>query len=650
MVLPPSKSSRLSALKNARHSASKAKQTGIADFLKKGPPIVPAQHQHHRASRPSTSQPLKQPPLSAQQPPQRQRQKSPILSETQNTSTSVQSNKILNGVVACLDVRTEDGDDVSQNFERALQSMGAKTRRTFSEWVTSDTEESHEQECIHHQPAVDFEMQARREKTARERLHNRTTTGACHCRKEETKVNGARQSESTRIKRSGGINDGSVHDDAKVETRRQTIATSNWIARDFKKPSVGESLTRKRQIQEAEAYDEEIGQEILPPRLSLPISVESIANRHIAKKQKTPITIPVHAPSLQMKEQIKARFSIGQAPTSNPVTKPSSTNNSSTISSGSSTADTKLDDTLRLIDPSKLSISTPTQVSSTPIKRKRRLTGSLTRPSLSGGSITTSQPPKPETSAQPQTIVLTSVTPSTRKRYEDIIKKLGHYQLATEVTETTSHVLAGAQRRTKSVTLGFLRGAWILSPEWLIQCEIKGEYIPENSFELLDWYPRAKAARQRERLIPSTTRIKVHSSSSGVDFIKELVKLAGGTVVENDQEADIIICDKTEMLNDKRMVTDHWLFESIEHWKCAVGAAAVYVNRRNSQSSETENMSPIALARRRSSTVQFDPEWSSRKQPEILWRRDNGVSFSHNSKPKYPTGQKDLQQSSSASK
>lgn len=28
--------------------------------------------------------------------------------------------------------RTEDGDDVSQNFERALQSMGAKTRRTFS--------------------------------------------------------------------------------------------------------------------------------------------------------------------------------------------------------------------------------------------------------------------------------------------------------------------------------------------------------------------------------------------------------------------------------------------------------------------------------------------------------------------------------------
>lgn len=135
------------------------------------------------------------------------------------------------------------------------------------------------------------------------------------------------------------------------------------------------------------------------------------------------------------------------------------------------------------------------------------------------------------------------------------------------VTENTSHVLVGAQRRTKSVTLGFLRGAWILNPEWLIQSEVKGEYLVEDNFELLDWYPRAKAARGRERLLPPSTRIKIQSSSSGLDFIKDLVKLAGGTIVESNEEADIIICDKTKTLHDKKMVTDHWLFESIEHWK-----------------------------------------------------------------------------------
>ncbi|CAO3613049.1 unnamed protein product [Mucor hiemalis] len=89
----------------------------------------------------------------------------------------------------------------------------------------------------------------------------------------------------------------------------------------------------------------------------------------------------------------------------------------------------------------------------------------------------------------------------------------------------------------------------------------------------------------------------------------------------------------------------------------AVGAAgaAVYVNnRRNSMNTDTEVMTPFALARRRSSTVTVDHDWSRRKQAEHMWRRDNGVSFSHNSEPKYPTGQNNssnkLQQTSSFSK
>lgn len=68
------------------------------------------------------------------------------------------------------------------------------------------------------------------------------------------------------------------------------------------------------------------------------------------------------------------------------------------------------------------------------------------------------------------------------------------------------------------------------------------------------------------------------------------------------------------------------------------GAAAVYV-RRSSMSNDTEDTSPIALARRRSSTVIVDHDWPSRNQPEYMWLRNNGASFSHNSKPKFPTSQ-----------
>jgi hypothetical protein len=155
--------------------------------------------------------------------------------------------------------------------------------------------------------------------------------------------------------------------------------------------------------------------------------VESIASRHVSKKQKTPNIISVHAPSMQMKEQIKARFSIGQAPSNKPVTKTDSNNNNG----NTTTTSDKIDDTLRHIDPLRSTMSSPTQINSTPIKRKRRLTGSLNRPSISS-TIETLQSPKLEINNKPHTIVLTSVTPSHRKKYEEIIKKLGKFQIATE--------------------------------------------------------------------------------------------------------------------------------------------------------------------------------------------------------------------------
>ncbi|KAI9481085.1 MAG: hypothetical protein EXX96DRAFT_565332 [Benjaminiella poitrasii] len=81
----------------------------------------------------------------------------------------------------------------------------------------------------------------------------------------------------------------------------------------------------------------------------------------------------------------------------------------------------------------------------------------------------------------------------------------------------------------------------------------------------------------------------------------------------------------------------------------AVGAAAVYATnsrRRNSQTSSDDPSTPFTLARRRSSTVQPDHEWVARKQPEYVWRRDNGVSFSHNSAPKFPLSQQQQRRAS----
>lgn len=96
----------------------------------------------------------------------------------------------------------------------------------------------------------------------------------------------------------------------------------------------------------------------------------------------------------------------------------------------------------------------------------------------------------------------------------------------------------------------------------------KNQAVSEKEYELLEWYPRAPLARQKIPLLPSTTLIKVTSSSSGVEFIEELIKLAGGHLARTYDQANIIIGDEPIKGKDKVVVSDKWLFDSIEQWKC----------------------------------------------------------------------------------
>lgn len=143
--------------------------------------------------------------------------------------------------------------------------------------------------------------------------------------------------------------------------------------KEQKKPMT-ESESRKRDIEEAEEDD------IEDVEFKLPFPVKSIASRQDKTIQNL---IPINAPDTKVQEQIKARFSIGAQPQSEP-----SVNTSS---------------------------STPI------IKKKRRLT---TIP-----SVFSSKPITPSSS----TIVLTCMPTAKRIQCEEAIKKLkGKYQLGTE--------------------------------------------------------------------------------------------------------------------------------------------------------------------------------------------------------------------------
>lgn len=96
----------------------------------------------------------------------------------------------------------------------------------------------------------------------------------------------------------------------------------------------------------------------------------------------------------------------------------------------------------------------------------------------------------------------------------------------------------------------------------------KNQAVSEKDYELVEWYPRAPLARQKIPLLPSTTLIKVTSSIHGVEFIEELIILAGGHTTKTDDQANIVISDEPIKGKDKIVISDKWLFDSIEQWKC----------------------------------------------------------------------------------
>ncbi|KAI8974114.1 hypothetical protein BDB01DRAFT_854078 [Pilobolus umbonatus] len=417
--------------------------------------------------------------------------------------------KILDGVIACLDVRTEDGDDVSQNFERALQSMGAKTRRSFSDAITHLVFKNGSAATLKKAIAKDIFIvnllwvsRCKREgKRCPETdfLIERPQGLLLSANKRRKSMEpGKVKALETVLQPSSSTSSSSSSEN---EARRKTIG-STWTAKD---------LYPKKQIAQRAVEAEERS-----PRLSLPISVESIANRHIKPMKENKI-IPVHAPTAHMREQIKARFSIGQ----------------------------KDDEIIG-------SRATP------PIKRKRRLTGTMKSSDANHG-----------------TIVFANIHQSMFKKYIHIIHKLDKFRWAPMVDETTTHVIVGSTKRAKAIAMGLVRGCWIMDYRTtythsiltrLIESESRGCYVDESEYQLKKWFPCLEVYRKGPFL--NNKKIKIESTKSyEIHEMEELVRLAGGCSVNTIEEAEIVLSDKP-IETQKQVVSEDWLFNCIEQWQC----------------------------------------------------------------------------------
>ncbi|XP_078688259.1 microcephalin-like isoform X2 [Branchiostoma floridae x Branchiostoma belcheri] len=172
-------------------------------------------------------------------------------------------------------------------------------------------------------------------------------------------------------------------------------------------------------------------------------------------------------------------------------------------------------------------------------------------------------------------LVMTSMHTKDQELVMSVIKQLGGFYLERDVTERTTHVVSGNNRRTLNVLSAISRGCWLVSLEWVLKsCEV-GRYVEEEPYELHEAFPAAQEARLERQAAEGHYKQDLFSDC-GLIYISEhtspphsslvrLVELCGGRICTSIRRARIVV-GNPQRRTDALVVTELWVLDSItEH-------------------------------------------------------------------------------------
>ncbi|CAO3646781.1 unnamed protein product [Cunninghamella blakesleeana] len=598
---------------------------------------------------------------------QSHRASSPATLINKTTELPADASTCLEGVIACLDIRTEDGDDVSQNFEKALHSMGAKTRKTFCDNVThlifkngssNNIKKALSKKCkiVNLLWITNCKCQGKRLPEEKYLIDQPESLALSGSKKRKSMEPGkvkalALDNDHLPEKRSRIPNDSRLSRTTRGSNNRKN--NNNRISYWETSAIIPKEVTIQHAPSRPEIpieFTEDIdltldGSELEKPKVDeYKIAPSSSSLRRLSLRDKSPQKAPP-PPSQrpQVSDKIKAGFYIDMPKSiSSPslksissdidmITLASASNNNydndNDINNNEIDADNDIDiyrntnhnnkknnnaifnnnnnnDNNNITDiplslsphlkntnifaSSVTSSYQPLSSSTTTLRRRRRSLVNKSNkpfvltsrprlsihsnhhlPSESAPSLHTDHQmdhQNEELSNKHYNIVLTSMTEKEKRKYTDILNRLGNYTLGERVDENTTHIIVGCPRRTKSVILGFIYATWLVTADWLIDSDKKNKYLDELRYECIVFFPRARAARLREPLFPSNVNVYVESTALDEDLANLLITKAGANVVADINEANIVI-NNSYVHPDVITVRENWLLDSIEHWR-----------------------------------------------------------------------------------
>uniref|UniRef100_W5NJN4 Microcephalin 1 n=1 Tax=Lepisosteus oculatus TaxID=7918 RepID=W5NJN4_LEPOC len=177
-----------------------------------------------------------------------------------------------------------------------------------------------------------------------------------------------------------------------------------------------------------------------------------------------------------------------------------------------------------------------------------------------------------------RTLVMTSMPSDKQNVVIQVVNKLGGFSFTDTVCESTTHVVTGHPRRTLNVLLGIARGCWILSFEWILWCLERGQWIPEEPYELSDQFPAAPICRLQQHLSAGEHQQDLFArqpvmfisplSQPPCGRLAELILLCGGKVCRTVRQAGICIGHhKGKTAPGTHCLSEQWVLDCITHLK-----------------------------------------------------------------------------------
>ncbi|XP_061181623.1 microcephalin-like [Saccostrea echinata] len=176
-----------------------------------------------------------------------------------------------------------------------------------------------------------------------------------------------------------------------------------------------------------------------------------------------------------------------------------------------------------------------------------------------------------KTSPQRPSLVMTSLHSHEQDIVISVVKRLKGFTITDHVNDFTTHVVCGGPRRTLNILHAITRGCWVLKKEWVMESLDAQRWLPEEGYEVTDWFPSAQETRF-SRQTSKENAPQLLFGSMGVFYITpkavpprhhlmELIQRCAGKVTSSSSKADIYV--GSDFLPEKTSVNPLWILDCV---------------------------------------------------------------------------------------